>query len=204
MGKQRLKSQRAAAAAQQPGFSWFPPIKTRALHEQPKIDRSCLCLQRGTCCCSGRAVTAGSACEAGLVRRPVPARVTCRSIPRWSGAAASGCCGGGHPLPPPPTPPHRINRPRFVAAPREGRGEASSPHAAAVAGGSVLPPTLLLEQTGSRIPWDVRLAGALWAVLAALLGCVAPSVFPLPAERSRARAGRWRGLLLAERVPHHL
>lgn len=33
--------------------------------------------------------------------RPVPARVTCRSIPRWSGAAASGCSGGGHPLPPP-------------------------------------------------------------------------------------------------------
>ena len=85
-----------------------------------------------------------------------------------------------------------------------GRVRVSSPHAAAVAGGSVLPPTLLLEQTGSKTAWDVGLAGALWAVLAALRGCVAPSVFPLPAERGRARTGRWHGLLLAERVPHHL
>lgn len=124
MGKQQLKSWRAAAAAQQPGFSWFPPppVETGALHAQPKIDRNCLCLQRGTCCCGDWAVAAGSVCEAGSVPRPIPARVTCVGIPWWSGAGVLGCSGSGHPLPP-SHPPHHVNGPCFVAAPREGQGE---------------------------------------------------------------------------------
>lgn len=88
-----------------------------------------------------------------------------------------------------------------------------SPRAAAVAGGSlnaareqsssVLPLAPLLEhleQTRGKTARDVRLTGAPWVVLAALRGCVAPSVFALKMERP----ARWCGLLLAEHVPHHL